>query len=249
MNQVTAITIADQYNIGMEQIMGDTTVNQIEASAGVSWGPAQGVPACQTGARDDPWRISAVRRVRDVAGAVVLLVVTLPVLALVAVAIKLDTRGPVLYRQDRVGLDGRVFSLLKLRSMRVDAEAAGPRWAAARDPRVTRVGVFIRACRIDELPQLINVLRGEMSLVGPRPERPHFTAQLSEVLARYDERTRVLPGITGWAQVRYRYGGSVEDARIKLTYDLDYIARRSLVLDLRILAETVRVVLFGIGAR
>ncbi|HTW69752.1 MAG TPA: sugar transferase [Acetobacteraceae bacterium] len=186
---------------------------------------------------------------RDIAGSLLLLIVSLPLLLLVAVAIKLDSPGPVLYQQDRVGLDGRIFALLKLRSMRIDAEAAGPRWAAARDPRVTRAGAIIRACRIDELPQLINVLRGEMSLVGPRPERPHFTAQLSKVLDRYDERTRVLPGITGWAQVRYRYGASVEDARIKLAYDLDYIAHRSLLLDLRILAATVRVVLFRIGAR
>ena len=229
--------------------MGDASVDQIEATAGTSCGPARDMPAIGVRPREDARGIAAARRVRDIAGSLVLLMLTLPLLLLVMVAIKLDSPGPVLYRQDRVGLNGRIFRLLKLRSMRIDAETSGPRWAAARDPRVTRVGAFIRACRIDELPQLINVLRGEMSLVGPRPERPHFTAQLRQVLDRYDERTRVLPGITGWAQVRYRYGASVEDARIKLAYDLDYIAHRSLAMDLRILAETILVVLFCIGAR
>jgi exopolysaccharide biosynthesis polyprenyl glycosylphosphotransferase len=191
----------------------------------------------------------AVRRGRDIAGSMLLLVLTLPLLLLVAWLIKLDSPGPVLYRQDRVGLHGRIFTLWKFRSMRVDAEAAGPRWAAERDPRVTRVGAVIRACRVDELPQLVNVLRGEMSLVGPRPERPHFTVQLARVIPRYDERTCVLPGVTGWAQVSYPYGASIEDARAKLDYDLYYLANRSLLFDLRILAATVRVVLFRVGAR
>lgn len=190
-----------------------------------------------------------VRRGRDILGSTLLLALTLPLLMLVACLIKLDSPGPVLYRQDRVGLHGRIFTLWKFRSMRIDAEAGGPCWAAERDPRVTRVGAFIRACRIDELPQLINVLRGEMSLVGPRPERPHFTTQLGRVIPRYDERTRVLPGLTGWAQVKYRYGASVEDARAKLDYDLHYLANRSLLLDLRILAATVGVVLHRTGAR
>ena len=193
--------------------------------------------------------VTAIRRGRDIAGSVLLLVLTLPVLLLVALLIKLDSPGPVLYRQDRVGLHGGVFILWKFRSMRMDAEAAGPCWAAERDPRVTRVGAVIRACRIDELPQLVNVLRGEMSLVGPRPERPHFTAQLARVIPRYDQRTSVLPGITGLAQVSYPYGASVEDARAKLDYDLHYIAKRGLLLDLRILVATARVVLFRIGAR
>jgi lipopolysaccharide/colanic/teichoic acid biosynthesis glycosyltransferase len=193
--------------------------------------------------------IAAIRRGRDIVISLLLLAVTSPFLLLIAGLIKLDSPGPVLYRQDRVGLHDRVFTLLKFRTMRTDAEAAGPCWAAERDPRVTRVGGFIRACRIDELPQLINVLRGEMSLVGPRPERPHFTAQLARVLPRYHERNGVLPGITGWAQVSYRYGASVEDAGVKLDYDLEYVAKRSLLFDLRILAATVRVVLFRIGAR
>ena len=191
----------------------------------------------------------AVRRARDVAGSLLLLALTLPLLLLVACLIKLDSRGPVLYRQDRVGLHGRVFTMLKFRTMRIDAEADGPRWTAERDPRVTRFGAFVRASRIDELPQLINVLRGEMSLVGPRPERPYFVEQLALVIPRYDERTRVLPGLTGWAQVNYPYGASVEDAQAKLTYDLYYLRNQSLLLDLHILVATARVVLFGIGAR
>jgi exopolysaccharide biosynthesis polyprenyl glycosylphosphotransferase len=190
-----------------------------------------------------------VRRARDVAGSLLLLALTLPLLLLVACLIKLASRGPVLYRQDRVGLHGRVFTMLKFRTMRIDAEADGPRWAAERDSRVTLFGAFIRASRIDELPQLINVLRGEMSLVGPRPERPYFVEQLARVIPRYDERTRVLPGLTGWAQVNYPYGASVEDAQAKLTYDLYYLHNQSLLLDLHILAATARVVLFRIGAR
>jgi exopolysaccharide biosynthesis polyprenyl glycosylphosphotransferase len=190
-----------------------------------------------------------VRRLRDVTGSLLLLFLTLPLCLLVACLIKLESRGPVMYRQERVGLHGKVFTLLKFRSMPVDAEAAGPCWATERDPRITRVGAFIRAQRIDELPQLLNVLRGDMSLVGPRPERPCFTAQLARIIPRYDERAAVLPGLTGLAQVSYAYGASVRDARVKLDYDLRYITNRSLLLDLHILAATVRVVLFRIGAR
>jgi lipopolysaccharide/colanic/teichoic acid biosynthesis glycosyltransferase len=224
--------------------MSDVTADAIMARV-----LAPDAQSCAAGGAEEPPLAYALRRFRDIAGSILLLALTLPLVALVACLIKLDSRGPLVYRQDRVGLHGRVFTLLKFRSMRTDAEAAGPCWAAERDPRVTRVGAFIRACRIDELPQLINVLRGEMSLVGPRPERPHFTAQLSRILPRYDERTRVLPGLTGWAQVKYKYGASVEDARAKLDYDLQYLANRSLLLDLRILAATVPVVLFRIGAR
>ncbi len=190
-----------------------------------------------------------VRRGRDILVSIFLLALSVPLLLVVACMIKLDSPGPVLYRQDRVGLRGHVFSVLKFRSMRVDAEAGGPCWAAAQDPRITRVGAIIRATRIDELPQLVNVLRGEMSLVGPRPERLHFTTQLARVIPRYEERNRVLPGITGLAQVSYPYGASVEDARAKLDYDLHYLENRSLLLDLRILAATVRVVLCRVGAR
>jgi len=142
-----------------------------------------------------------------------------------------------------------VFTLLKFRSMRQDAEARGPAWAAQQDPRVTRVGAFIRRARIDELPQLINVLKGEMGFVGPRPERPHFVDQLAEVIPFYRDRACVKPGITGWAQVNYPYGASIEDARQKLSYDLYYVKHRNLFLDVLILFATVRVILFQEGAR
>lgn len=178
-----------------------------------------------------------------------LLLLLLPLALLLACLVKLDSPGPVLYRQERVGLHGRPFRLLRFRSMRADAEAAGPRWAAQADPRVTRVGRLMRLTRMDELPQLLNVLGGSMSLVGPRPERPCFVAQLAEAIPHFHERTRVRPGITGWAQVNHPYGASVEDARQKLAYDLYYVQHRSLLLDLRILLATVRVVLTAAGAR
>jgi exopolysaccharide biosynthesis polyprenyl glycosylphosphotransferase len=193
---------------------------------------------------------AAVRRGIDIAGSLALLAFTLPLLVLTAAAIRLDSPGPVLYRQERVGKDGRVFTLYKFRSMRCDAEAAGtPRWASRCDDRVTRVGRFIRLTRIDEIPQAINVLCGHMALVGPRPERPAFVEQLSRAIPHYDARAVVRPGITGWAQVNYPYGASVEDARMKLAYDLYYVKHRSLFLDLLILIATVRVVLFQEGSR
>jgi exopolysaccharide biosynthesis polyprenyl glycosylphosphotransferase len=164
-------------------------------------------------------------------------------------AVALDSRGPVFYRQERVGRGGRVFGLWKFRSMRVDAEANGAVWAKQNDDRVTRVGRFIRKTRMDELPQLINVLQGDMSFVGPRPERPVFVTQLKEQIPFYGLREAVKPGITGWAQIRYPYGASVEDARNKLELDLYYIKNGSLFLDLAILFHTVRHVLMGRGAR
>ena len=171
-------------------------------------------------------------------------------MALTALAIRFDSRGPIIYRQERVGLGGRPFMCLKFRSMTVDAEKDGvARWATKNDVRVTRVGAFIRKCRIDELPQLISVLRGEMSLVGPRPERPSFVKQLQAEIPFYDIRHSVKPGITGWAQVCYPYGASVEDAKGKLQYDLYYIKNHSFFLDLIILAQTAHIVLFGKGAR
>jgi exopolysaccharide biosynthesis polyprenyl glycosylphosphotransferase len=194
-------------------------------------------------------RDAAARRMADIVLGLALLVFTLPLMVLMAVLIRIDSPGPALYRQERVGLYGRPFTLLKFRSMRTDAEARGPVWAAQRDPRVTRVGQFIRLTRIDELPQLLNVLRGEMSFIGPRPERPHFVEQLERVLPFYRDRALVKPGLTGWAQVNYPYGASVEDARAKLSYDLYYVKHRSLLLDLMILIATVRVVLFQRGAR
>ena len=189
------------------------------------------------------------RRAGDILVSLLLMIATLPVMALTAALIRLDSPGPVLYRQERVGLHGRVFTLFKFRSMRQDAEARGPAWAAQQDPRVTRVGAFIRRARIDELPQLINVLKGEMGFVGPRPERPHFVDQLAEVIPFYRDRACVKPGITGWAQVNYPYGASIEDARQKLSYDLYYVKHRNLFLDVLILFATVRVILFQEGAR
>jgi exopolysaccharide biosynthesis polyprenyl glycosylphosphotransferase len=196
------------------------------------------------------WLQDTLRRCLDIAGSLCLLLATLPLLVVTAAAIRLDSPGPVFYRQERVGRGGRVFTLYKFRSMRVDAEAAGaPRWATRRDDRVTRVGRLIRLTRIDEIPQALNVLAGNMSLVGPRPERPAFVEQLSRAIPHYDDRAVVRPGITGWAQVNYPYGASVEDARMKLAYDLYYVKHRSLFLDLLILVATVRVVLFQEGSR
>ena len=192
---------------------------------------------------------AALIRVSDVAISLLFLVFTLPLMGIVAALIRLDSPGPVLYRQERVGLGGRPFTLLKFRSMRLNAEQRGPAWAQQCDPRVTRIGAFMRRSRIDELPQLVNVLRGEMSFIGPRPERPHFVEQLSGLIPHYAERSRVKPGLTGWAQVNFPYGASVEDARSKLSYDLYYVKNRSPLLDLLILFATVRVILFQEGAR
>jgi len=190
-----------------------------------------------------------VKRTFDVVVSAVMLILTLPVMLATALAIRLESPGPVIYRQERVGLGGRRFTCLKFRSMCTDAEHDGvARWAIHADPRVTRVGRFIRKVRIDELPQLFNVLRGEMSFVGPRPERPSFVNELKETIPFYDVRHSVKPGVTGWAQVRYSYGASVEDARKKLQFDLYYVKNHSLFLDLLILVETVRVVLFREGA-
>jgi exopolysaccharide biosynthesis polyprenyl glycosylphosphotransferase len=193
---------------------------------------------------------AVLRRTIDLVLAGLLVVFTLPVMLVAALAVKLDSPGPVFYRQQRVGLGGRVFTLYKFRSMTVTAEAGGQAiWAQKNDPRVTRVGSVIRKLRIDEIPQVFNVLRGDMAFIGPRPERPEFVARLAEIIPHYNARAAVRPGITGWAQVNYPYGASDEDARQKLTYDLYYVRRRSLFLDLIILVATIRVVLFQEGAR
>ncbi len=189
------------------------------------------------------------KRCLDLAASFVLLVLAAPIMLLTALAIRLESPGEVIYRQKRVGQNGVPFMVLKFRSMRNDAERDGvARWAVQNDPRITRVGRLIRKTRIDELPQLLNVFRGEMSLVGPRPERPDFVAQLKQQVRFYDLRHSVKPGLTGWAQVRYNYAASVEDSQRKLQYDLFYVKNHSLLLDLRILLETVRVVLRGEGA-
>lgn len=193
---------------------------------------------------------SMFKRAFDVAVSLLLLVFALPVVLVIAVAIKLESRGPAFYRQRRVGLYNQPFDILKLRSMRQDAEVAGTAvWAAEDDPRITRIGKLIRKVRIDELPQCWSVLKGEMSFVGPRPERPQFVADLERELPFYAERHMVKPGITGWAQINYPYGASTEDARHKLEYDLYYAKNYTPFLDLLILLQTLRVVLWPEGAR
>lgn len=191
-----------------------------------------------------------VKRMFDVVVSLILLSITLPVMAITALAIKLESHGPVFYRQERAGQHGRTFTIFKFRSMRADAERDGrPRWAQTNDDRTTRVGRFIRKTRIDELPQVFNVFMGEMSFVGPRPERPYFVTELNQQIPYYGVRHTIKPGITGWAQVRHKYGASVEDAIEKLQYDLYYVKNHSLFLDLMILFQTVQVVLWGKGAR
>jgi sugar transferase (PEP-CTERM system associated) len=191
-------------------------------------------------------------RVLDLLAASALFVLTCPLMVATVLAIKLEDgwRSPVFYQQERVGFGGRIFKLLKFRSMRVDAEAAGQAvWAQKKDARVTRIGAVIRKLRIDELPQILNVLKGEMGLVGPRPERPQFVSQLAEKIPYYIERLSVKPGITGWAQLCYPYGSSEQDALEKLQYDLYYIKNSNLLFDVFILAQTLEVVVMGKGAR
>ena len=173
----------------------------------------------------------------------------MPIMIVTALLIKLDSRGPVFYKQERVGKNGRTFVLMKFRSMKVDAEKSGPVWASKSDDRTTRVGRIIRKVRIDEIPQFLNILKGEMSFVGPRPERPHFVAQLAEEIPYYEQRHLIAPGLTGWAQIKYPYGASIEDARQKLQYDLFYIKNYSLILDAVIMFETIKIILFGRGAQ
>ncbi|MFN4116793.1 MAG: exopolysaccharide biosynthesis polyprenyl glycosylphosphotransferase, partial [Inhella sp.] len=193
---------------------------------------------------------SAIKRSSDILVSLLLLLVSAPVMLITAVVIKLESRGPIFYRQERVGQNGAPFKVTKFRSMVVDAEKDGkPRWATKNDSRVTGVGKFIRRTRIDELPQLFNVLSGEMSMVGPRPERQYFVDELVEKIPFFAVRHSVKPGVTGWAQVRYEYGATVEDAAAKLQYDLYYVKNHSLFLDFLILLETVAVVLTGRGAR
>jgi len=194
------------------------------------------------------WLLRAFKRISDVLLSLTGIIVFLPVLPLVVLAIKLDSPGPILFRQTRVGEGDRLFTIYKFRTMRQDAESkTGAVWSQVNDPRITRIGNFLRKSRLDEIPQLFNILRGDMSLVGPRPERPEFVATLKEHIPYYSERHYVKPGLTGWAQVSYSYGSSVEDAIEKLRYDLYYIKNISFMLDLRIILRTVGVVLFGKG--
>lgn len=190
------------------------------------------------------------KRSFDLVVSLVIFTVSIPAMLITALCIYLEDRGPILYKQERVGKDGQPYMVLKFRSMRNDAEKTGkPQWAKSNDPRTTRIGAIIRKLRIDELPQILNVLKGEMSFVGPRPERPFFVQQLNEQIPFYNVRHSIKPGITGMAQVRYPYGASVEDAVQKLQYDLYYVKNNSLFLDILILIDTLQVVLLGKGAR
>jgi sugar transferase (PEP-CTERM system associated) len=191
----------------------------------------------------------AAKRVVDVVLSIVGMVLAAPLMALTALAVRLDTPGPVVYAQERVGEHGRTFMVYKFRSMRTDAEVGTPIWARDQDERVTRVGRIIRLTRLDEIPQLWNVLRGDMSFVGPRPERPFFIEQLAEAIPFYRQRHAVKPGVTGWAQVKYRYGASIDDAREKLRYDLYYIKHMSIIFDLTIVFDTIKVILSQKGAQ
>jgi lipopolysaccharide/colanic/teichoic acid biosynthesis glycosyltransferase len=211
-------------------------------------------PSVSTSTRDTPsakseelvsasWFYLAAKRTFDLVLAMLFTGLALPLLPLLALAIKLDSPGPVFYSQIRVGHNGGPFRIYKLRSMSSDAERNGAVWAREADPRVTRVGRFLRRSRMDELPQLWNVVRGDMSFVGPRPERPEFTSILEVELPDYGDRYAVKPGLTGWAQIRYRYASSIQDSATKLEYDLYYVQHRSTILDIRILVLTIPVVL------
>ncbi len=188
------------------------------------------------------------KRIFDIIVSLLILVITSPILIITAIAIKIDSAGEVFFRQERCGINGSIFKILKFRSMRKDAEKhTGPVWSQKDDPRITKVGKFIRRVRIDEIPQMINVLKGEMSIVGPRPERPYFVEKLSEEIPYYKRRLKVRPGITGWAQVKHKYDETIEDVKVKLRYDLFYIENMSLRMDFKILLRTVFVVLLGKG--
>ncbi|MBI1937120.1 MAG: sugar transferase [Ignavibacteriales bacterium] len=188
------------------------------------------------------------KRLMDISLSFILLAVTLPVTLLTAIAIKLDSRGPVFYRQERMGMSGKIFKIVKFRTMVADAEKhTGPVWSSKGDPRITHIGALIRKVRIDEIPQVFNVFKGDMSFVGPRPERPFFVEQLSQEIPLYKRRLKVRPGITGWAQVKHKYDESVEDVKTKLRYDLFYIENMSLRMDFKIIFRTIFVVLFGKG--
>lgn len=190
------------------------------------------------------------RRVVSLLASIVLLILLSPVLIVAALLIKIDSPGPVFYRQERVGRRGKTFRIIKFRSMRQDAEGeGGPRWATENDPRITRLGRFLRISRLDEVPQLVNVLKGDINIVGPRPERPAFVEQLLKAIPYYSLRHTVRPGLTGWAQVEYSYCGTIEESKEKLQYDLFYIKNMSLKLDLLVLFKTIKIVLLGRGAR
>ncbi len=241
---MSVITATDNISIGIkivpdlyEIISGQARTNQI-----------YGFPLIDIMPQLMPEWEKKLKRMLDIFASLFILLVSSPVVIATAIAIKIDSRGPVFYKQERSGLNGRPFKMIKFRSMVQDAEKlSGPVWSQKDDPRITKVGRFVRKVRIDEIPQMINVLKGEMSLVGPRPERPFFVEKLSKEIPLYKRRLKVRPGVTGWAQVKHKYDESIEDVKNKLRYDLFYIENISLRLDIQILMRTVFVVLFGKG--
>ena len=242
-NKLLKLSLAGQINIeeGLsfyERITGRVSLNMLRPSWLIFTGRGRQAKIAEVTRNVAHWLVALL-------GAIL----SLPIVLVTAVLIKLESKGPVFYRQERVGKNGRTFVLAKFRSMRVDAETSGPVWASKKDNRTTRVGRIIRKIRVDEIPQFWNILKGEMSFVGPRPERPHFVAQLAEEIPFYEQRHLIAPGLTGWAQIKYPYGSSIEDARQKLQYDLFYIKNYSLVLDAIIMFETIKIIIFGRGAQ
>jgi sugar transferase (PEP-CTERM system associated) len=235
--KLSGVIVEDAHSL-FEKLMGGVMLERLSAS----W------LILSDGFRKDSLLMVS-KRVLDIIISLVILALFSPLLLIISLAIFLESGGPVLFRQERVGLHGRTFSILKFRSMRQNAEEDGPKWASREDARITRIGGFLREYRLDEVPQLMNVLRGDMSFVGPRPERPEFVQMLGEQIPFYHERHTIRPGLTGWAQIKYQYGSSVEDAKTKLEFDLFYIKHLSLFLDLAIVFHTVQVVLSGKGAR
>ena len=242
-NKLLQLSLAGQVNIEegasfYERITGRVSLNMVRPSWLIFSGRGRSTKISEVSRNVVHWLVALI-------GAIL----SLPIVLVTAVLIKLESKGPVFYKQERVGKNGRVFVLMKFRSMRVDAEEAGPVWASKKDTRTTRVGRVIRKIRVDEIPQFWNILKGEMSFVGPRPERPHFVSQLAEEIPFYEQRHLIAPGLTGWAQIKYPYGASIEDARQKLQYDLFYIKNHGLFLDAIIMFETIKIILFGRGAQ
>ena len=242
-NKLLQLSLAGQVNIEegasfYERLTGRVSLNMIRPSWLIFTGRGRQAKLAEVSRAFVHWMVALISAI-----------LSLPLVLITAILIKLESRGPVFYKQERVGKNGRTFVLMKFRSMRVDAEQDGPVWASKRDARTTRVGRIIRKIRVDEIPQFWNILKGEMSFVGPRPERPHFVAQLAEEIPFYEQRHLIAPGLTGWAQIKYPYGASIEDARQKLQYDLFYIKNQSLFLDAIVLFETVKIILFGRGAQ